>query len=126
MKKHVGSTIALVLGILMFLSGIANIMKNNAKCQTSDLIIAGPVTVLGALAYRSAKKRKRGEAKDSRLRKGFELVAIVVLVAVVVLQDNIVNRIEANPIPNGLIPIWALTAYAYMAFEKIKSTDDAK
>ena len=47
MKKHIGSTIALILGILYFISGLT---KGNSG------LIAGPIMILGALAYRSAKE----------------------------------------------------------------------
>ena len=45
-KKHLGSTAALVVGVISLVSGLAN---------PGALIVAGQIIILGALAYRSAK-----------------------------------------------------------------------
>jgi len=55
MKRHIGSTIALVLGFLLLAIGAA---------KPSSLLITGPIIILGALAFCSAKKRMLGEVKD--------------------------------------------------------------
>jgi multisubunit Na+/H+ antiporter MnhB subunit len=102
MKKHIGSTVALVLGVLLFLSGLT---------QEGGNVITGIVVILGALAYRSSKKQKLGEVKRSNVRRALEIAALMILAALVFLQNDIVELIENDPVPNLLIPFWAFAAY---------------
>lgn len=111
MKKHIGSTLALILGVLLLATGAA---------KPSSLLIAGPITILGALTYRSAKKRVLGEVTSSILRKGLEALAIVVIVAAVLLQNDLKNQVIADPVPNLIIPLWAIVAYIIIALKTKK------
>jgi len=112
MIKHLGSTIALILGALAFISGITNIEKG------SNLIIGGPIIILGALAYRSAKKRKLGEVRDSLLREVLEIAAIGIITAAIVFQKGDLKFLIANdPLTNLIIPLWAIIAYSIMALK---------
>ena len=111
MKKHIGSTIALVLGVLSLISGLT---------KPSALLIAGPIIILGALAYRSAKKRILGEVKDGLLRKGLEVAAILIIVAAVLLQSDLTNRMMTDPVPNLIIPLWAIVAYIIIVLKSKK------
>jgi|WetSurSiteA1Bulk_404760.scaffolds.fasta_scaffold49853_2 hypothetical protein len=115
MKKHIGSTIALVLGVISLISGLN---------KPSGLLVAGLVIILGALAYRSAKKRILGEVKTSLLRKGLEVVTIVIIVAAVLLQNDLTNRIITDPVPNLIIPLWAIIAYAIIVLKRKKNTKE--
>ena len=115
MKKHLGSTIALIIGVLSLVSGLAN---------PGSQIVAGPVIILGALAYRSAKKRWLGEAKPSLLRKFLEAIAMVVIVAAVLLQNNVAALIASDPVPNLIIPLWVVIAYLVVAFKKQKTASE--
>lgn len=109
MKHHLGSTAALVLGVLTLASGAS---------RPSSLFFAGLVIILGALAYRSAKKRKLGEVKDRALRKGLEMTAILFIIADMLLQHDMKHAIATDPIPNLIIPFWAITAYAFIFLRK--------
>lgn len=111
MKKHIGSTLALILGVLSLAAGAA---------KPSSLLIAGPIIILGALAYRSAKKRMLGEVTASMLRKGLEALAIAVIVASVLLQNDLNNQVITDPVPNLIIPLWAIVAYTIIALKKKK------
>ena len=111
MKKYLGSTIALILGVLTFISGLA---------KFSSGLIAGPIIILGALAYRSAKKRKLGTIKSSTLRQALEILAICIIVTAVLLQKNFLYHITTDPVPNLIIPLWAIVAYLIIALEKQK------
>lgn len=106
--NHLGSTIALILGFITFAGALG---------PTGDHagLVSGPVIILGALAYRSARKRKLGEVRSSVLRQVVEVGAIVIIVAAVVLQNNIKERIETDPVPNLIIPLWAVVAYFIMS-----------
>ena len=115
MKKHLGSTVALVVGVLALVSGLAN---------PGALLVVGPIIILGALAYRSAKKRWLGEAKQSLFRKSLEATAMVVIVAAVLLQNNLVALVVSDPVPNLIIPLWAVIAYSIIAFKKQKTTEE--
>ncbi len=106
MKKHLGSTIALVLGIVSVMAGLA---------KPSSTLIAGIVILLGALAYRSAKKRKLREVKASPIRKTLESVAIVLIIALIVLQRDVAEQINRDPVPNLIIPLWAIVAYVMIS-----------
>jgi hypothetical protein len=110
MLKHLGSTIAIVLGVLM----IATI----AMQPQGSLHIAGAVTVLGALAYRSCKRRKLGEVRSTVLRQGLEILALVIAVLLVVLRPDLKNCLILDPVPNILPIVWILAAYAVASFRR--------
>ena len=112
MKKHIGSTIALGIGVLYGVSGLTK--------QGGDLL-GGIIIILGALAYRSAKKRKLGEIRASSLRKALEVCAIVIIIAAVLLQKNLTNNIVDDPFPNLIIPLWVIIAYMAIALKKRES-----
>lgn len=109
MKKHIGSTIAFVIGVLSVISGLA---------KPGSLLITGVIIILGALSYRSAKKRKLGEVKTSWLRKSFEIAAILIALAAVLLQNNLAYLIAKDPVPNLIIPLWVIIAYSVISFKK--------
>ncbi len=71
--------------------------------------------ILGALAYRSAKKRKIGEAKSTLMRYFWEITLLVpifvVIFAVILRPNNFSYLIETNPVQNLLIAIGAIAAY---------------
>ena len=102
MKKHIGSTITLILGILFFLSALT---KPNSG------LIAGPIMILGALSYRSAKKRNLGTVTSTALRLSLEIAALCIVVAAVMFQSNLKYRIATDPVPNFIIPLWVVIAY---------------
>lgn len=116
-KKHIGSTIAIIVGILLCLTGFSP--TSGLQFRHSS-IIGGIVAILGALAYRSAKKRALGQLKDTGIQKGFEITVMVVLVVFVLVQHDLLNKAYTNPLGYAIIPLWALIAYV-CAFFKRKS-----
>ncbi len=110
MLKHLGSTIAIVLGLIMTAAIAAQ--------PQSSLPIAGAVTLFGALAYRSCKRRGLGEVPSTALRKGLETAALVAAVLVILLQADLKRRLILDPVPNILPILWALVAYAIALFRK--------
>ena len=117
MKKHLGSTIALICGTLALVAGLAH---------PSSALTAGIITILGALAYRSAKKRKLGEVKTSVTRQVLEVIALTVIVAAVLLQNDVAKQIETDPVPNLVIPLWAIVAYAVLVLKAQKTASSEK
>ena len=67
--------------------------------------------ILGAIAYRSAKNRKLGEVKSTATRLILEITMLLLIVLIIVLQDDLKQLIVTDPIPNALIPLWAVLAY---------------
>lgn len=110
MLRHLGSTFAIVLGVLM----IATI----ATQPQGSLHIAGAVTVLGALAYRSCKRRKLGEVRSTVLRQGLEILALVIAVLLVALRPDLKTSLTVDPVPNILPIVWILAAYAVASFRR--------
>lgn len=110
MPKHLGSTIAIVLGLLM----VATI----AAQPLSSRPIAGAVILLGALAYRSCKRRGLGQVPSTALRIGLEIAALVAAVLVILLQTDLKRRLILDPVPNILPILWVLAAYAIALFRK--------
>lgn len=82
----------------------------------SPSLMMGLEMMLGALAYRSAKKRQLGEVEDSGLRQITEVVLLVPVVASVVLQRDLRHEIATDPISVLVIPLWCVLAYAIAAF----------
>ena len=109
MKRHLGSTIALVFGALSLIAGLT---------QLNSTLDGGIYTILGALAYRSAKRRKLGEVKDSTSRKSLEVTAILLILALVLLQREALHQINTDPVPFLVIPLWATIAYMIVALKK--------
>jgi len=79
-------------------------------------LLAGVVMILGAIAYRSAKERKLGEAKWVLTRRVLEVVLIVLICVVILAQNDLKRLIATDPVPNAIIPIWAIVAYLIVAF----------
>jgi hypothetical protein len=102
MRKHLGSTLAIILGLVALGAGIL---------QPGFLLITGPVILLGAFAYRSAKRRRLREVPNNKLRLAVELMAMALLIGTVVLQADFKQAILEDPIPNVVIPLWAVVAY---------------
>ena len=114
MKKHIGSTLIIVLGVLSILAGINQISNH----QDGDSLLLGFVLLLGGLAYRSAKKRYLGEGRISFSWKIFEAVLLAAMLAAVLLQNNFLDRAYFHPIANVIVPILVLIAYVVI-FRKI-------
>jgi hypothetical protein len=75
--RHIGSTVALLLGGLVFLG--AAIRIGNGDPAAPGALKAGLVLILGALIYRSAKRRRLGEVTSTPARWVLEGVAIVLM-----------------------------------------------
>jgi len=112
MKKNAGSTIALIFGWLYFVSGLVNLNPG---------FVIGPVIILGALAYRSAKKRNLNIVKNSWYRKTMEIFAIVIAMAAVLLQNDYLHLMITDPAPNFVIPLWVLITYVYAVLKNSNS-----
>jgi len=113
MKKNIGSTIAIVLGVLVLITGFTQF--------NVSYINAGFIMMIGAFAYRSAKKRALGEEKNTNIRKAIELTGVVIIILLIVLQKNLLILVAEDPVPNLIIPLWVIIAY-FVAFLKKKPT----
>ena len=116
--RHLGSSIAFGLGcIAVIVAGIAHYPDDpQMSFLKGGTLLAGVVMILGAIAYRSAKERKLGEAKWVLTRRVLEVVLIVLICVVILTQNDLKRRIATDPIPNAIIPIWAIVAYLIIAF----------
>jgi|APSaa5957512535_1039671.scaffolds.fasta_scaffold308129_2 hypothetical protein len=115
MKKHLGSTLGIALGILSILAGLT---------QTGATLISGIVMLIGALAYRSAKKRMLQEVGNTVLRKAVEGIGIVGIIALIGLQKDLKMLIVADPVPNFVIPVFVVVAYLIAFMRKQKNTGE--
>lgn len=116
LRRYLGSSVAWSLGGLLLIGGIAaggapgTVARFDASPWSS--IVAGVVLLLGGLAYRSAKKRRLGEAGHPMVRTAFEALSLVFLCAIVFLQPDLPRLIAVDPVVNLIAPVWALVAYA--------------
>jgi hypothetical protein len=109
--KHLGSTVAIILGFFYFAGALGPVSRGEDPAG----LIFGPVMILGALAYRSAKKRMLGDVRSTALRQVIEIGAIVFIVLAALLQNDLKMRIATDPFPNLVIPLWAVVAYFIMS-----------
>lgn len=72
--------------------------------------------ILGAIAYRSAKKRRLEEAKSTIIRKLVEIALLLLICIMVLAQNNLKYLIANDPVPNFIIPLWTLLAYLAVNF----------
>ena len=115
-RRHLGSTIAIILGILITVSSLGKIQESSG----GGGLQSGPIAIIGALAYRSAKKSKYWEVKPTTLTKVMEGLAIVLIL----LHFVFIKRIyfQNEPLDSLVIPLWALVAYLIINLKKEKPT----
>jgi hypothetical protein len=107
--RHHGSTIAIVVGALLFLTGLSLLAQHKGGPYTDLAPEDGILLMLAGLAYRSAKKRKLGEVKSTLARKFLEALLFPICIFVMVMNVR-------NPISNFLIPVGAMIAYLIVVF----------
>ena len=105
--RFLGSTLAIVAGILYFAGSLSKVQDGGNAAG----LVAGPMIVLGALAYRSRKRRLLGLRKATLVRRCIEILALLVILAAWLLQKDIKLLIATDPIPNLVVPLWVIVAY---------------
>ena len=113
--RHLGSSIVFLIGFLAIIWGLSTVTRPAG--QYSDTLLAGVVMVFGALAYKSAKKRWLGEAKSTMTRQLLEIALLVLVCVAVLAQPNLKHLMVTDPIPNVVIPTWAIVAYLVIALK---------
>ena len=111
-KIHIGSTLGMVLGVLTISAGLQKV--------DVSFINAGITMLVGALAYRSAKKRKMQQVENTVLRRVIEGLSICGLIALISLRDDLMMLIAEDPVPNFVIPAYVLFAYLIVIARKQK------
>lgn len=114
-NKFWGSTATLIIGCLSFAAGLAQISSHESGNRSGGTLIAGWVMILGALAYKSLKKRKLGIKPDTLVRRLIEALLLVLAFLSVVLQANFIALCYYDPVPNVFIPACVFIAYAVVA-----------
>jgi multisubunit Na+/H+ antiporter MnhB subunit len=86
--------------------------------DSSGGMLGGVVMVLGALAYKSLKKRKLQIVRSSKTRQTLEIFALLAIIALVTLQRDFKVQLTNDPVPNFVIPLWALIAYGILYLKR--------
>jgi GYF domain 2 len=108
-SRHLGSTVCLILGTVFFVAGLAHLITGMG---TEGALVSGPFMVLGAIAYRSAKKRRLDEAAPTVARRFVEVGLLLLICALVLTQNDLRYQITTHPVPNLIVPLWAIVAYS--------------
>ncbi|MCK4785506.1 MAG: hypothetical protein KAV87_17265 [Desulfobacteraceae bacterium] len=129
-QKFIGSTIALVLGWLCLVRGLALVasqqLSQEMRSTEHAILVAGLIMILGSTAYRSAIRRKYGVKPDSTASIILEFLLLVICLLAVLLQRDLTDRIYNHPIFLVVVPIWVFIAYTIAFFKKsIKSEQPA-
>lgn len=112
--RHAGSTAALILGGLALLAGLGN--------PNLETLRASIVIILGALAYRSAKKRKLGEVKSTSARQFVEISLLLLICLFVLMQKNLTDVLYTEPLWSVFVPLWSIVAYLFIALRPSRNT----
>jgi hypothetical protein len=113
-RHDIGSVAAIVLGVLSMVAGLASVINHPDESSTGTTV-AGLIMILGALSYRSAKKRKRGQVNNTKFRMLVEIAGLIVIAALILLKKDLATVVENDPFPNVLVPLWAFIAYIYVS-----------
>jgi len=103
-RRFVGSTVALVLGFLFLITGLTAAGRGQDAIGQGQAL-SGAGTIVGALAFRSLKRRRLGLCDNSVARRVAEGAAFLSIVALVLLQSNLLAR-NREPSPHPAIPAW--------------------
>lgn len=126
-RRFLGSTAALIAGILCYCRVISRFVNTvqpgtfqNGLPQ-KEWYFVGMVTsammILGALAYRSLKKRKLGIVKDSRLRISLEFSALFIIAFLIFRNREIEYFASTYPFQFVVVPLWVFIAYGVLIFK---------
>ena len=107
--KHYGSTIGIIMGVLLFL-----IPFGSPELMSSHYFTTGILVILGSLAYRFKKKQFLTGAKR------FPILEIIVAILLLFHLNLGFSRVYEQPINFLLIPIWIIIAYSSLFFAKNK------
>ena len=105
--RFLGSSLALVIGALGILGGVAAVTEG----RSTSTLWAGTIIVLGALVYRSRKRRILGERESTRLRICTEYAVLLVILAAWLLQKDFLYLVATDPAPQT-VPVLVFLAYA--------------
>ena len=117
-----GSTLAIVFGTLTLLGAPAQLQQAGGAAVAG--FISGPIMILGALAYRSRKRRLLGLRTETMLRRSVEALALAAIVLLIILRNDIVFEIATDSFPYVIVPGWAIVAYCCAGI-RIKKEDPA-
>ncbi len=109
-KKFIGSTIALFFGLVNMLGMITNPSPNLNPVMGGGALPSFYI-IIGALVYRSAKKRKLNLVANTRKRKVFEFLALAFIVFVFLSSQQVLQMIQDGNITNLVIMAWIIIAY---------------
>lgn len=113
--KNIWNKVFIGLGVLLFLGSINTVMSDQGGIENS---ITGLIIIIGALAYKSASKRKNKEVKNTNLRLGIELFGLLAIVLLIAIQNNLLDRIVTHPVSYFIIPAIAIAAYLIKLIKK--------
>ena len=108
-KRIFTAEVAIGLGILILVAGLGSQPVNISYS------IAGLVTIVGALACKSARNRANASVKQTITRKVIELLAIIACAFLFFMQNDLKTLIVEDPVPNFIIPVWVFVAYLLAA-----------
>jgi hypothetical protein len=112
------SAVAGVFGALTLISGLAHLSNRNAA--GGDLLNVGVCTLLAPVAYRSLKRTRLNLKRPSAVRRVLEICALICSAAIVLLQNNLADRLYTDPIM-GIPLIWGVAAYLFVYFHPQQS-----
>lgn len=99
-RRFVGATAALILGTLFLMTAASR------GYDAVPQVLSGAGTIVGALAYRSLKRRRLGLCDNSIGRRVAEGTALLSIVALLLLQSSVLARMDREPVPTRAIPAW--------------------
>ena len=105
------SSCALGIGCLNLFGGVALSLRFPTRPWMS-MVFSGYCIMTGALAYRSAKRRRHGARKDAWYRRALEWCAIGLVVLLFLFIPGM--AMAQDPLTHLVIPLWAVAAYAWV------------
>ena len=113
-KAFIGSLVAMFVGFFSIVGGL------QSHPPAFDGVVGGVTMILGALAYRSAKRRRLGLKPDSALRRGVEIsLLVIVFLPIVVLGLKGLGVVANHPVSGIFVPLWSVTAYLWVCNRKV-------
>jgi hypothetical protein len=107
LRRHAGALASIVGGTLFLLSGLTAIVHH----EPTNAPIGGSIMLLAGLACYSAIERKLVRSANTSLRLGAEIAALGLILFLWLAQANLKVLIATDPVPEFVIPVWALLAY---------------